>query len=285
MQILPLKRNYLLRYGILMAGVCCMLGSCSSTNHIALIQGKFDTARLSQISVPEPVIHKGDLLSIIVYSDNPSVTALYNQTLITMANSGGTDASSTGSGGSGASLGPQISASPTTSGYLVDNRGNIQFQSLGSLNVEGLTKAQLSDTLSRKLTPFLKNPYFTIRFLNYRFTLLGELARPGMYSIPGERVSILEALGMAGDLTIFGRRDNVMFIRENNGKREFARLDLTKPDIMASPYFYLQPNDVVYVETSKRKILNSDQSTYRTVSIGVALLSALAVIFSLARNN
>src|ERR1700743_3803251 len=143
---------------------------------------------------------------------------------------------------------------PPDPGYLVDEKGDIQFQGLGLLHVEGLTKSALKDTLDSRLKEYLKNPYYTIRFMNYRFTMLGEVAHPGIFSIPGEHVSLLEAIGLAGDLTFFGRRDNVLLMRENNGKREWARLDLTKPEVITSPYFYLQQNDVVYVEATTKKV-------------------------------
>jgi polysaccharide export outer membrane protein len=247
------------------------------------MQGKFDTAKLSEIKVPEPTIRKGDLLSIIVYSDNPTATALYNQSLIAVGNSSGGSASSSSGdgGGSGSMAGAVPAGSPTTPGYLVDESGNIQFQGLGLLHVEGLTKIQLKDTLDTRLLPFLKNPYYTIRFMNYRFTMLGEVLHPGIFSIPGEHVSLLEAIGLAGDLTFYGRRDNVLIMRENNNKREFARLDLTKPEVLASPYFYLQQNDIVYVEATKKKVAASDQVTTRNVAIAASVASTIAIIYSI----
>ncbi|HEV3327659.1 MAG TPA: polysaccharide export protein, partial [Puia sp.] len=130
---------------------------------------------------------------------------------------------------------------------------------------------------------FLKNPYYSIRFLNYRVTMIGEVSRPGVYTLPGERVNILEAIGLAGDLTFYGRRDNVLVMRENNGKREFARLDLTKPEIMSSPYFYLQQNDMVIVEPNKKKIAANDQVTARNVSIAATVISTLAILYSIFR--
>jgi polysaccharide export outer membrane protein len=150
--------------------------------------------------------------------------------------------------------------------------------------VEGLTKAKLKDTLDSRLkNTYLNNPYYSIRFLNYRFTMLGEVQHPGIFSIPGEHVSMLEAIGLAGDLTLYGRRDNVLIIRENEGKREWARLDLTKPQMMASPYYYLQQNDVVYVEATKKKLAANDQSTTRTVTIAATVISTLAIILTLLK--
>ncbi|HEV2479875.1 MAG TPA: polysaccharide biosynthesis/export family protein [Puia sp.] len=252
------------------------LVSCGSTRSLVYMQGTFDTAQLSKIDIPEPIVRKGDLLSIVVYSDNPQATALYNQSLITVGSSSSGESSSQGSSSLSGS-----SASVTSAGYLVDGNGDIQFQGLGRLHLEGLTVSQVRDTLDSRLRLVLKNPYYNIRFLNYRFTMLGEVNKPGIYSIPGESMSILEAIGMAGDLTFFARRNNVLIIRENNGKREFGRLDLTKPQIMASPYFYLQQNDMVIVEPNKKRIAASDVATTRNITIAVSVLSLVVILVTL----
>lgn len=276
-------RKGLLVYGAGLMCLTCILTSCGNTRQITYMQGKFDTAKLREVKISEPTIQKGDLLSIIVYSDNPTATALFNQSLIIVGNSGGSSGGAT-NGGTGSMTGVvNGSSSPTTAGYLVDDAGNIQFQGLGLLHVEGMTKGLLKDTLDVRLKEYLKNPYYTIRFLNYRFTMLGEIARPGIFSIPGEHVSLLEAIGLAGDLTFYGRRDNVLVIRETNGKREWARLDLTKPEIMASPYYYLQQNDVVIVEATKKKVDASDQVTARNVTIAASIISTIAIIYSIFR--
>jgi polysaccharide export outer membrane protein len=111
--------------------------------------------------------------------------------------------------------------------------------------------------------------------------MLGEVNHPGVFSIPGEHLTLFEALGLGGDLTFFGRRDNILVIRENESKREFARLDLTKPEVMGSPYFYIKPNDVIYVEANKKKIAASDQTTMRNISIAATLVSTLAILYAL----
>jgi len=265
---LPVLRNCF--FVAVFAFMFFLLGSsCTSLKSLTYLQGQFDTTKLSQINPIEPIIRKGDLLSIIVFSDNPDATKIFNQSLI----SAGGSSSSEGAGVSG--------GSPAGAGYQVDENGNIVFQGLGKLHVEGLTKAKLKDTLDERLKDFLKNPYYNIRFLNYKFTMLGEVSRPGIISIPGEKINLLEAFSLAGDLTFFGRRDNILVIRENNGKREFARLDITKPEIMASPYFYLQQNDVVYVEATKKKIGATDQTLYRNVAIVASLTSTFAILYTI----
>jgi polysaccharide export outer membrane protein len=288
----PIMKNYLVGYAGVVLILCTLLfPSCVSTRPYTYMQGAFDTAQLSQLKVPEARIRPGDLLSIIFYSDNPEASALFNQPLIIFnSSSGGAGSSGAagtggGSGGTGSTAGAIGGGSPTTPGYLVDEDGDIQFQPpLGLLHVEGLSRDSLKILLDSKLKPYMKNPYYTIRFMNYRFTMLGEVAHPGIYSIPGEHVSLLEAIGLAGDLSLYGRRDNILIIRETDGVRKFARLDLTKPEVMASPYFYLEQNDVVYVEATKRKLLANDQVTTRNITIIATVISAIAIVISLLRN-
>src|SRR5689334_13197052 len=202
------------------------LTSCIGTKAVQYVDGQFDTTRLKQYMVKDPVIQKGDLISIIIYSDNPEATALYNQPNV--------------------SGNVQASATPT-GGYLVDDKGNIQLQGIGDLPVEGLTKKQLSELLDARLTKYLKNPYYNIRFLNFKITMIGEVTKEGVYSIPSERVNLLEAVALSGGMTLYADRTNVRIIRESNGKRDFARVDLTKPDVFQSPYYFLQQNDVIIV--------------------------------------
>lgn len=253
-----------------------MLSSCGTTRPYVYMQGQFDTAQLSKIKTVEPVIQKGDLLGIIFYSDDPEATKIFNQSVISSA-------TSSSAGGTGEIVQTNLGASPTTPGYLVDENGNAEFQILNRIHVEGLTRTQLKDTLVAKLTHYLNNPYCTVRFLNFRFTMLGEIARPSLYSIPSDRINIFEALALSGDITLYGRRENVLIIRENNGVREFGRIDLTKPEILKSPYFYLQQNDIVYIEQNKKKSVANDVVTLRNISIATAIVSTAALIYSILR--
>jgi polysaccharide biosynthesis/export protein len=257
------------------------MSSCATNKNMILLEGKFDTSRLSVISPVEPIIRKGDILSIIVFSDNPEATKIYNQSLIAAT----TSSSATNTNGVGSTGVSQTATgiSPSAPGYQVDEYGDIVFQGLGKIKIEGLTKAALKDTLDARLRPYLKNPYYSIRFLNYKFTMMGEVNKPGVISIPGERINILEAIAMAGDLTVYARRDSVFIIRENNNKREFARLDLRKPETLASPYFYLQQNDILIFEPTKKKAAASDVVTARNISIALAFVSTFAIVYSLFR--
>ena len=286
-----MKKN-LLSFGVGLLFLAIFASSCGNTRQITYMQGSFDTATLSQINLKEPVIQRGDLMGITIYSDNPQATAIYNLSA-SSSPSISAGSSSTGSGSESGASGGSTPGGSTSSGtastagasYLVDDSGYIRMYGIGKVHVQNLTKAQLKDTLDSKLdSKFggpLNNPFYTIRFLNYRVTLLGEVSHPGIFSIPGEHLSLLEAIGMAGDLTFYGRRDNVLVIRQNDGKREFARLDLTKPEIMGSPYFYLQQDDMVIVEANKKKIVANDQVTIRNVSIAATIVSTIAIVYSI----
>jgi polysaccharide biosynthesis/export protein len=259
-------RPSLLLNAVAFMGVMVLMSSCGNTRQLTYIQGSFDTAKLSQVNPVEPIIRKGDILSIIVFSDNLPATQPYNQVI--MATPGSVSSSGNISGNGGA-----------TSGYQVDDKGNIVFPLIGSLHIEGLTKGELKDTLDSRLDTLLSHPYYNIRFLNYKFTMLGELNKPGEVTIPGERVNMLEALALAGDMTIYGRRDNILVIRESNGKREFARLDITKPEIMQSPFYYLQQNDIVYVEATAKKI--RDPNAIRNLTIVTSVVSTFAILYTI----
>ncbi len=245
-----------------------VLASCGNTRNLQYMQGTFDTSKLSDYRIPVPRIQKGDLLSIIVYSDNPTATAIYNQSIV--AAGGGLSGNTAGGG--------------TTPGYLVDEEGNIQFQGIGKMHIEGLTKSQLTDMLNSKLKDtLLTNPYFNIRFLNYKITLIGDVAKPGVYTIPAERVNILEALGLAGDLNITARRDNIRIIREQNGKREIGVIDLRQPDIFNSPFYQLEQNDIVYIDLTKNKAAANDAVVVRNIGLATSIISTIAIIVTVLK--
>lgn len=163
------------------------------------------------------------------------------------------------------------------SAYLVDNKGNIEFPFLGTLKVAGLTKEELLNNLKSKLTEYIKDPVVNIRIVNYKVTVNGEVVRPGSYNVSSERVTLLDALSMAGDLTIYGKRNNILIIREIEGKKKFIRVDITKSDFLNSEYYYLQQNDVVYVEPNKTRVNASVVGP--NVSTTLTALSILITIF------
>ena len=161
--------------------------------------------------------------------------------------------------------------------YTVDLNGDIDFPVLGKLHVEGLTRSEVVTMIENKLKGQLVEPMVTVRFLHSRVTVLGEVRSPGTYALTNGKMTVLEALGRAGDLTQYGRRDNVLITRENNGKLEFARLDLRSDEIFTSPYFYLQSNDVIMVSPNQART-TSNQSIGLWLSLAGTLSSAATVV-------
>ncbi len=249
-----------------------LLQSCgaSKKNHAnrLLISG-IDSANDVSLAFPVPVIKKGDLLTILIYSDNKEATEQFNQ-----PQTGGT---------SNASIANGTQISTQGRGYFVDNNGEIFIHKVGQLKTAGLTTDQLAVELKTLLSPYLMNPYAVVRFANARFTVLGEVTRPGVIEMPGVKVSIFDAIGFAGDFTNFGRRDNVLVVREIDGKRVAQRLDLRSPDVYHSDFFYLASNDLVYIEPTRRKPTGNEQVLLRNVTIGSSIVSVLVLIISLIR--
>lgn len=246
------------------------LGSCVSAKkqtEKALYFREINDSILQKAMIEyEPVFQKGDILSIGVITPNESSAKLFNQPV-----------SNAGSNASGE--GTTVSAAPSQ-GYLINENGAITFPYLGHVQAAGLTRAALTDTLSRQVRQYIDSAIVSIRLLNYRVTVLGEVMKPGTFSIPSERVTVLDAIGLAGDLSVYGKRNNIRVIRTSGGNRQTATLDLNKGDIFNSPFFFLRQNDIVYVEMNDRKIPNTDQASLRNVSIGLGILSAIGVIIS-----
>ena len=214
----------------------------------------------------EPKIKPDDLLSITVTSMNPEANQLFNRGTIPSAGTV-TDFST--------------NYRPTdirNEGYLVNQQGLIEFPVLGKVQVGGLTKEEAKEKLVEQLEEYLKDPIVSIRYLNYRVTVIGEVNRPSTFTIPSEKINILEALGMAGDMTAYGKRENVLIIREEEGERTMTRVNLNNKELLNSPHFYLQQNDVVYVEPDRLKQVNASTNT-RTISI-IASITSLAIVIA-----
>lgn len=245
-----------------------LLQGCTSASKLVYFQGV--TTRDDTMAIPEPfvpIIKKGDMLSVQVSSLNAEATTYFNPT--SMAD------------GSGAVV--PTNSLGRVSGYLVATDGTIKLPLIGQVAVASLTTAGAGELISTKLKNYLKEPTVTVRNLNFRISVLGEVLRPSLFTIPNEQVTLPEALGLAGDLTIYGRRDNVLVIREVGDKRVFARLDLTRRDAFRSPYYSLHPNDVIYVEPGKTRAISVDR-TYQLFPIITGVLSLIATIFIFSTN-
>lgn len=230
-----------------------------------------DTTGTSQVSIPELRIQKNDLLSIQIssISTRPQESdALYNQASQVASVSGG-----------------QVN----TLGYLVDLEGNIEHHQLGIIHAEGLTKQELAAEIKKRLTvpvELLKSPTVVIRFLNYKISVLGEVAKPGTVNVPGERITILEAIGLAGDITNYGMKNNIRVIREIDGKRDIGKIDLSSDDFFTSPYYNLLQNDVVVVQSSDKKQRIEEQTlvaqkTSMALSIATILLAVTQFVIQI----
>ncbi|HMK25872.1 MAG TPA: polysaccharide biosynthesis/export family protein [Chitinophagaceae bacterium] len=233
------------------------------------LENIIDTSGKEEVKIPELHIQKNDLLSIQVYSLStlPEKSDLiYN--LPCNGASGGSSASS-------------------VCGFMVDVNGNIEYPRLGIFHAEGLTKLELAEQIKKKLTEpivLLASPNVIIRFLNFKVTVLGEVAHPQTIPVPGERITILEAIGLSGDITPSGRKNSVKVIREVNNKREIGMIDLSKKPF-ESPYYNLMQNDVVIVEPSEQKAKQTDMAlVQQRVGFAISIISSIAVIYSIIKN-
>lgn len=242
--------------------------SCKITRPVPYFGGGIDSLPPTDFVVPEQVIQRGDVMSITFYSDNPQATQIFNQASGAALNTTPISSRLMTSEAAGAS-----------GGYLVDTEGNIRLHSIGKIKAAGLTKKQLETTLLDRIRELgvLSNPYCVIRFSNFRVTVLGEVKAPGVYQLPSEKASILEALGLAGDITVYGRKDEVMVVREMDGKRTYAKLDLTRKDIFTSPYFFIRQNDVIVVTPDEGQPTARDLEVQRKVTILVSIVSMLVL--------
>jgi polysaccharide export outer membrane protein len=242
------------------------LESCTSSKRLTYFQptvGRTDT-----LDVPSPaplVVRVGDVLNVQVSSLNQAASELFNPYTTAAATADRTMVQYTGT-----------NPLPIASGYVVDAEGNIEMPLIGKVAVRGLTATDIADVVRDRLKRYLKEPTVSVRNQSYRISVLGEVNRPSLFSVPGE-ITLPEALGLAGDITIFGRRDNVLLIRNVNGKRIFHHIDLTRRDLFLSPYYYLQPDDVVYVEPTRSRVTSAGQ-WYLLVPAALSALSFIAII-------
>ena len=235
---------------------------------------------IDQKTYSEPINNKvdakiqpDDLLSITVTSLSPEANVLFNRGALPSI---GSEFSS--GGGSTA----YARSGSFNESYLVDGDGEIDFPIIGKLSVGGLSRNQAKEMLTKRLEEYLKEPIVFIRFLNFRISVIGEVARPSTFTVPTERINILEALGMAGDMTPYGKRESVLVMREEGGIRTITRLNMNSKEVINSPYFYLQQNDVIYVEPDKalRGQVSNASTTARVVQVAASVTSLIIVIIT-----
>lgn len=240
---------------------CFLATSCRTQRAVYnYLEDVRDTSFKRSVYISEPVIQKNDLLSVQIMSASldPQIDALYNMQM--QANN----------------------QNPQLMGYLVDVAGNIEIPRLGTVHAEGLTKSQLEQVIEDKLQGALTKPNAIIRFLNFRITVLGEVGTGGVLNIPTERLTILEAIGMAGGVTEFGKIKEVKILRENNGVRQLGVLDLTSQNIFESPYYQLQQNDVILVDQNRYRLRQTEQTRIsQQIGFALSIITSIALLYNI----
>lgn len=242
--------------------------SCGPKKSLAYYQN-IDSASTFANSNFEPTIQPDDLLMVVVSAPDAEAAAPFNleTTLVPSA------------------IGQSSQAARQQQLYLVDKDGFIDFPVLGTLQLGGKTKTEVHSFLKEKLRQYIKTPIVNIRIVNYKISVQGEVKNPGTYPINSERVTLLEALSLAGDLTIYGKRENVVVVREVNGKKSFSRIDITKADFINSSYYYLSQNDLIYVEPNQAKS-NTATVFNQNIPIWISIASLVSsAIFSILLIN
>jgi polysaccharide export outer membrane protein len=240
---------------MLLFSVLLLSESCITRKDISYFQDITDSTKTQPINRSfDAIIQPGDILSIHVTSLSPEASSFFNVT--------------------GESMDQQVANT-----YLVNADGNVEMPLIGQIKVAGNTSPVAKFLIRNKLEKYLADPTVSIRIRNFKVTVLGEVQSPGVYTIPNEKITLIEALGLAGDLTIFAQRSNVLIIREKDGQRQFMKIDLRSKEFFESEFYYLHSNDVVYVEPGKGRIASAD-AWYRILPIVFSGLTALGLFMS-----
>ena len=229
--------------------------------------------KTTELRTSESKIFPNDLLTIVVNTNTPEASFAFNLPLTPNQVIGNST----------------LNTAISLQSYLVSNEGTIDFPVIGKIFVAGKTKTEVEELIKNKIYPqyITEVPIINIRFVNFSISVLGEVSRPGSFPIPNEKVNIFEALAMAGDMTIYGKRDNVLLLRENNGVKETVRLNIQDKNITSSPYYYLQQNDILYIEPNKPKANSAAISSGETLSISITstLISLTSLLVTVLHNK
>ncbi len=265
-----LKATAKLSTSLLLIFMIMGLFSCK-TERIAYFKDVPDsTSQVKSVPLPaftSPIVNVDDILNITVQTIDPAANQVLNQGNLPVL--------------SGNAAGNSLGGSQLiVAGYLVNKEGKVHMPYVGDVTVKGLTTDQVRDLIQSKIAVYFKEPVVNVRFANFKVTILGEVKTPSTYIIPNEKPTVIDALGLAGDITIFGRRDNVMLIRDNNGQKEITRLDMDNTASISSPYFYLRPNDVIYVEPTASRVESTNSYRIRDIALIGSALSLLVILTS-----
>lgn len=258
------KKQSHLRWGLFFLLQILLITSCSVKKIVYFNDLPNDDLNISKEGsvYSEPKIQTDDILSIVIQTLDPSSSSVANQSEVIQA----VGASSA------TNVGNQV-----ISGFLVDKNGNVNMTLIGKVFVAGLTTFQAREKITELAAQYYKNPTVQVRFANFKITVLGEVTRPATYTVPNEKVTVFDALGLAGDMTIYGKRENVLLVRDYGSKKELVRLNLNNSELLKSPYFYLKQNDVIYVEPGKSKAAANNAARTQTFAIIGSVLSVLIV--------
>jgi len=248
--------NFKILYFLLLVALC----SCSKRNLVY-----FSNMASTDPSIPiknyaSPKIQPDDILSIAVSSLSAESNVLFNNVLLPTT------------------AGANVIANKINDGYLVDKNGFINFPVIGKISLAGLSKEEATEKMTDQIKAHVKNPIVNVRFLNFKVTVIGEVSHPATFTIGSDKINVLEALGLAGDMTAFGRRENVLIIREKDGVRSTARINLNNKEVLGSPYYYLQQNDIVYVEPDNKVKVASTAPGNRFIGVWGTLISTIGFV-------
>ncbi len=261
-----MKKTKFLSALTLLIIVLISVTSCVSKKDIIYMQDIDNSLSDSNQAIYNTKISNDDILRIIILSENMESVQPFNKVVNPVASGG-----------------LAIRSQEMLQSYLVDEQGNINYPLIGSIKVSGLTRSQLEKNLQKKLLKYVKDATVDVRILNFKITVLGEVNRPGTFSVSDSRITLLQAIGLAGDLSVYGKRSNIIVLRDDNGIQKSARVDITTSDFIYSPYYYLNQNDTVIVEPNGAQVqasgFNRNISVY--VSIASLLLTTIVVLSNL----
>ena len=257
------KLNTYSIYKSLLILVIVMVSSCASRQDIVYFQDEPLNEEMTVVNNYEIRFKPADMLTIDISAQDPATVMPFLLTPVAQNTNSSLD----------------VNRNLRVQSYLIDVHGNIEFPVLGTIIIQGLTRVEATEMLKKRLSEYIKDPIVNIRLINFTVTVLGEVNAPGVYTVQNERISLSDALGLARDLTIYGKRDNILLIREVNGKKRYAKFDLGSVNVLNSPNYYLTQNDVIYVEPNNARVRQASFNQNNGVIISaIATLATIAAI-------
>ncbi len=262
-----MKPHTILKLPLLAFGLLFSISSCVSKKEIAYFQGLDSVQQQVESSKIALKIKPNDLLTISVSAYNMEAAMPFNLPVVGVAGGGG-------------DAGLRVGGTAQLQPFLVDNEGNIEFPQLGIIKVSGFNRQELAAKLKSQISEYVQEPIVNVRIVNFQVSVLGEVNRPGTFSVPDEYLSLPKALGLAGDMSIYGQRTNVLVMREENGLKTHKYLDLTDANVINSPFYYLKQNDVVYIEPNgaQKQSANYNRNASVYISVASVLISLIVLI-------